>query len=613
MADPYAGFEEVPAGVMAPRDARLERGVKNRVEREADRLMGGRGQPQPAPAPPRAPGQYAGRFAEPSLAPEQSAPAPAAAAPDPYAGFEAVAMTPQQVKEEPKPPLSWSDVPGEALRNAPKSAGEFVGNIAHAVMNPLETAGNIADVAAGGLRAGAKAILPERVFRAIDSVDAPQTTGRLETKAGAVGNMLADRYGSSEGLKQTLANDPVGALADASSVLTGGGSLAARAPGYAGRIGQAAVNAGNVIDPIRQAGRMVARSGDVAANVLGTTTGAGTRPFREAFDAGRTNNQAFVDNMRGNVPVGDVVDMAENAVNQMSRERSAAYNADMANVNTSRAIVDYAPIRQAVQQGIDEAHFRGIPIDETAASVAREIGDVVERFATSRNTPGQPMVPLRTPAELDAAKRAIGEIRQRTQQGTLARRIADNAYRTARDEITRQVPEYAAAMRNYSEASDLLQEMRRTMSINDRAMPDTTIRKLQSTMRNNVNTNYGAREALLDELARIEPNLPAALAGQSLNAIAPRGLARAAAPIEAGMALMYNPSALAALPFASPRAMGEVARGAGRAVGVAETHLPRAGITPVNALMMTRAGNVASLPDRAEKHKSSRKNRLMSR
>lgn len=504
-------------------------------------------------------------------------------------------------------PLSWSEVPGKALDNLPKSAGEFVGNIAHAVTHPIETAGNIADVAAGGLRAGAKAVLPQSVFNLIDSADRPETRERIDTKARAVGGMLADRYGSEEGLKRTLATDPVGALADASSVLTGGGSLAARGPGMVAQAGRAMTRAGNAIDPLRQAGRVVMRSGDAAANVLGVTTGAGTRPFQEAFNAGRTGNQAFVDNMRGNVPVGDVVDMAENAVNQMSRERSAAYNADMANVNASRAIVNYDPLRQAVQQGLDEAHFAGIPIDNAAAAVVQEIGDIVNRFSTRRNVPGQPMVPLRTPAELDAAKRAIGEVVQRTQQGTLARRIAGNVYRVARDEITRQVPEYANAMQNYTQASDLLQEMRRTMSINDRAMPDTTIRKLQSTMRNNVNTNYGARERLLDELARIEPDLPAALAGQSLNALAPRGLARAAAPIEATMAVLHNPLAIAALPLSSPRAMGEIARGTGRAVGVAENYLPPVGVTPVNALMAARMANVASMPERAKEHQKKKR------
>lgn len=606
--------------VESPAHARNTRTIINKVDREDDRLMrvdrgGVAGAREPSVALPQpAEGESAARFSPPF-------PLNQGSQTDPYANVgtpvDVVGQRQQTGTQDPyasigtpvsvQKPLAWSDVPGEALRNAGKSAGEFVGNIAHAVTHPIETAGNIADVAAGGLRAGAKAVLPQSVFNAINSADNPETRDRIDTKARAVGGMLADRYGSAEGLKRTLANDPVGALADASAVLTGGGSIAARGPGVVAQAGRAVTAAGNAIDPLRQAGRVVARSGDAAANVLGVTTGAGTRPFREAFDAGRTGNQALIENMRGNVPVGDVVDMAENAVNQMSRQRSAAYNADMANVNSSRAIVDYDPLRRAIQQGIDEAHFAGIPIDNTAAAAAQEIGDIVNRFSTRRNAPGQPMVPLRTPSELDAAKRAIGEVVQRTQQGTLARRIAGNVYRVARDEITRQVPEYANAMENYTQASDLLQEMRRTMSINDRAMPDTTVRKLQSTMRNNVNTNYGARERLLDELARIEPNLPAALAGQSLNALAPRGLARAAGPIEAALAIMHNPMALAALPLSSPRLMGEVAHGAGQVARVGNRYLVPAGISPVNALMASRAANVASLPERAKEHHKKRR------
>lgn len=75
-ADQYLGAEEIPAGTMAPKDARLDQNIRTRVEREADRLMGGKGVPQPqAPQPQPQP---------------QEVPAPQSqsGAADPYAGAE---------------------------------------------------------------------------------------------------------------------------------------------------------------------------------------------------------------------------------------------------------------------------------------------------------------------------------------------------------------------------------------------------------------------------------------------------------------------------------------------------------------------------------------------
>lgn len=303
--------------------------------------------------------------------------------------------------------------------------------------------------------------------------------------------------------------------------------------------------------------------GTAVNNTLGVTTGAGTRPFNEAYAAGRAGNQAFVDNMRGAVPVANVVDMADNAVGQMGRERSQAYTQQIAATRNSPTVIDMQPIGDALDAARDRAVYtspsgRAIVRNPDAVAVHTRITELVNDF---RNLPPNE----RTPQALDALKQSIRDIQQGTQQGTLARGVADDVYGATRQEIVNQVPSYADAMRDYAQASDNIDEMRRTLSINDRASTDTTLRKLQSTMRNNVNTNYGQREVLLDQLARYQPDLPPALAGQSLNAWAPRGLMRGAAGAGAVYGVMTsNPAALAAAPFTSPRLMGELMYGAGR-------------------------------------------------
>lgn len=480
------------------------------------------------------------------------------------------------------PALNWSDVPGQMLRNAPASAANLAANLVQPILHPIDTAKSLSHVVTG---LTSKAV---NSFRDLEHQD-PMQRADDESTVNGIGSFLNDRYGSVEGIKHSLATDPIGMAADAAGVLTGGGALAGRVPGLVGQAGRVLSTAGSMVDPIRAVGQVVSRSGNLVADALGTTTGAGARPVREAFQAGRTGNQAFTDNMRGNVPVGNVVDMAENAVGGMGRDRAAQYRANMDPVRQSQANLDYGPIDAIAANAHDTTHYQGIPISTPGVEASQQIANIIDQF---KQLPGPA-----TPERFDAMKRALNEVRKPTQQGTLERNVTQNVYNGVRDEIQRQVPEYAHAMTDYSNMSDLITEMRRTMSISDKAMPDTTLRKLQSTMRNNVNTNYGARERLLDEMATHEPNLPAALAGQSLNSWAPRGLARIGPiPMAAmsGLATM-NPMSLAALPFSSPRVVGEGAFAAGRVARSVGRAGQAAGVTPQrmqNAYLASLAARV---------------------
>lgn len=463
---------------------------------------------------------------------------------DPWAKFKPVDS---QNAPKAEKPIGWSEVPGMALQNAPESALNFGKALVQPILHPIDTAKAIADLAGG---------LTSKAFRGMGGKMTEEEKAKYEGTANAVGEFISSRYGSAEGFKKALATDPVGVVADISIVLTGGGSVVARGGGLIGQAGQKINQVGRAIDPLTNAVKVVGKTGNAAADLLGVTTGAGARPFKEAYAAGKTGNQTFTDNMRGQRPATDVIDMAENAVGQMGKDRGAAYTANMAAVKANQNPVSLAPVRQSINDAADLVTYQGITKDANAASVVNAMEKKYVEFLA---------LPTQTAESLDALKQAIGEIRQTTEQGTLARKAADTVYNSIKGEIVKQVPEYAKAMKDYSNASDNIAEMRRTMSVSDKAMPDTTMRKLQSTMRNNVNTNYGQREKLLDTLAQYEPNLPPALAGQSLNTWAPRGLARTTpGQVMAGGATFMAPQALAVLPFASPRLMGEAAYAAGR-------------------------------------------------
>ena len=68
--------------------------------------------------------------------------------------------------------------------------------------------------------------------------------------ADAVGQFLMDRYGSKYAILKTLVTDPVRIVVDVSTVLSAGGSLAVRAPGFVSRIGHAVATAGQLTIPL---------------------------------------------------------------------------------------------------------------------------------------------------------------------------------------------------------------------------------------------------------------------------------------------------------------------------------------------------------------------------
>ena len=124
-----------------------------------------------------------------------------------------------------------SEVPGAALRNLPKSAGEFVGNLANIVLHPVDTFQGLGDVVGGVM----EPITPDILY-------GKEALQRAKTARGGFVDFLAERYGGAEQLKRTMAEDPVGFLGDLSTVFSG----ATGVPKLAGK-GQRAITGGGVI------------------------------------------------------------------------------------------------------------------------------------------------------------------------------------------------------------------------------------------------------------------------------------------------------------------------------------------------------------------------------
>lgn len=441
-----------------------------------------------------------------------------------------------------------------AISNVPSSAADFVKNTAQAVIHPIDTAENLGSIGKGVL----------------------QKLGILSGKdakpyADAVGKFLMDRYGSKEAVTKTLENDPVGVAADVSMLLSGGGSAAARLPGVAGKVGEAVSAVGRTIDPMNAVAATARGAGKVAAEGTGISTGVGSDALKVAAQAGAEGGsagKAFLDNLTGAADPNAVVSEAKAAVSQLRQERGNVYRQEMAKIGADNTVLDFQKIDDAVQKVAAVKTYKGQNLSPKTAAVRQELTDAVDEW---KNLPAGD---FHTAEGLDALKQKIGEIRDSTQAGTPDRLVADNVYKAIYNTITDQAPEYAKVMKGYEEASGLIREMEKTLSLNPKASIDTSLRKLQSVLRNNVNTNYGRRAELVDFLQRAgAPNLMQKLAGQMLSSASPRGLGRVLAGGEGTSALAAllagHPAVAgglaASLAASSPLLAGGAAYGAGAA------------------------------------------------
>lgn len=398
---------------------------------------------------------------------------------------------------------------------------------------------------------------------------------------GAIGNLLSKIPGAATQIPNLIeaiktggmtANGAKGAFGlgtrVAGGAVTGGASAGAVNPEDAstgmlvgGTIPAAVKLAG-------EAGKLTAKGASLATkNVLGMTTGAGAETFGTAYRAGKEGGTSFLDNMRGNVPMTDVVDSAKEALSKMRIERGNQYRSGMVDITKDKTVINFAPIEKAVSSLQQMGSFKGQVINKNAAGTVDEVSGLVNQWKSL--DPAE----YHTPEGLDALKKAIGDVRDATQYGTPGRKAADTAYNAVKAQIELQAPAYAKVMKDYSQGSDLISEIERSLSANQKASADTAMRKLQSLMRNNVNTNYGNRLGLAKKLEENGADILPAVAGQAASSWTPRGLQGLAAT-GAGISGITNPATLAALPFTSPRLMGELSyglgvlnRGAGGAAG----------------------------------------------
>jgi hypothetical protein len=473
------------------------------------------------------------------------------------------------VQQTPKKPMGYVEMLGQSVINTPASAGRMISGLYEAVTSPVQTVSGLMDVAAGGLQN----VLPKSVTDFVNQFETnPEAAQRAVNTANAMGGVYKERYGTLEGIKNTIATDPVGVAGDLSVLLTGGAGLARGASAIAGpsRVGAAMSNvanklstASNVTNPINAMVKAPGIAYDLASALtkqgLSLKTGVGTEPITQAVKAGREGNTTFVENMRGQVPITQVLDDAKTNLAKMNLDKQKDYRSGMVNIKNDKSVLDLSGVETVLKNAENSTGFKqsGIPKDAKAVEVLQKIRDKIDQW--KKLDPAE----YHTPEGLDYLKQSLWDdfgklgIEEKT-----AYSVGKQVYDAVKNQISTQAPEYSRVMKNYTEASDQIKEIERALSLGNKASADTAMRKLQSLMRNNVNTNYGQRLELAKQLEAMGGNqIMPALAGQALSEWTPRGLQRATAAPEALLAYGAGGPVLAVADLAasSPRLVGEAA------------------------------------------------------
>jgi len=339
---------------------------------------------------------------------------------------------------------------GFAKTLIPSVAGA-VGDVAHAVTHPLDTLQSLGNVAVG---AYSKA-LPESVSKFLKEQSSPQAQANIaqaEKTASSFGTELAKPYQNVASLKETLATDPARILGDLATVATAGGTglqklgqvaKSARLAPAVEQIGETVATIGKNIDPtvlaLRSGAGAISGASSAAKKLAGLQSGAGEEALTQAYKAGQTGGQrgtTFLENMRGEAPITDVLDAAKADLAEMQRQKQAEYRANMANVKADKTVMDIQPISDAIDNAIASNSFKGIAKDDKAANALKTVKAEVDDWQWKN--PAE----YHTPEGLDALKQRIGSILESVpleQKNTY--RVVKDVYNPVKTEISNQAPE----------------------------------------------------------------------------------------------------------------------------------------------------------------------------
>ena len=531
---------------------------------------------------------------------------------------ELTTLPPWVNPDQPQDGRTWKGAMVEGVGNLIPSTIKAGGEIIDAAMSPIETGHTILKLMQGSFHL----VLPDEIQQKFDPEGRTEESQQM---ARAVGQYFANKYGGEENIKEVIATDPASVLMDIATVFTAGGAIATKVgsltnvakakrgtkeyePNLTEKTGAALSTAGTYIDPITgvmQGTGKIAGLGIAGARELsGAVTGTGGGTLSQTFDSARTGaNQGTIlskgdrrgkgeegillDNaLRNGADLQGVVAKALRNLEVMKSQKQAQYKENMKDVIGDNTTLEFTDIDAAIKRGLGIVKYGDTVKNPIGLEKIQELTKIVEEW---RNAKPQTH---HTPQGMDALKQRMWSVVESTpMENATARAVAQNIYHSVKDTIVAQAPTYAKTMQDYNEASELIQQITRTLSLpqGKKGNIDTAIRKLTSVMRDNVNTNFSQRMTLAKQLEDVGgEKFISELAGQQMSSLMPRNIQGAITPTAgtaAGLSGAIEPlTSVGILASSSPRVAGEVASMGGYIMGKLDK-LPTPSFQGIEALL----------------------------
>lgn len=337
--------------------------------------------------------------------------------------------------------------------------------------------------------------------------------------------------------------------------------------------------------------------GNVGKEVLGKMTGAGPEAIAQAVKG----EKGFAAGMRGGEGVGEkVLEDTRAALGQVKADRGVSYSKQFEEVAKNTKPLDPTPFKSKIEQILQKFNIRRIGGGETVPPFKEFVkgkmgpymkeegshGAAMKRLsneyaAAKANSPELGLDFSRSSITDDAARAKAAKIIQDFDEwgsqaddftpvglDLLKRRVQDyydpnmpaianmstDLSNFVKSNIVREVPEYAKMVKGYEDSTRFINEAERALSLGNKAMMDTSIKKLLSTNRE----NFEFRRQLLNQIEeRAGRSLSPEIAGLTMQQFTPKGLIGVLSTAGAGYAAGITPQLLPFVAMSSPRLAGE--------------------------------------------------------
>ena len=256
-----------------------------------------------------------------------------------------------------------------------------------------------------------------------------------------------------------------------------------------------------------------------------------------------------------------LVDAVQGAVKTAQDTRRAEYLKGMKDQSKLTQPLQYDLINDQIGKiRADNVTVGGMPKNTGVQQAVDEVEKLVGQWQSQPMRQGAHSI-----NDMDALKRRVDELRSMYPKGSPEEAVLTGVRKSIYDTIAKQDSGYAKIMQAYGDASDQLRDFKKTLGAGQNTATAASIQKLIKAQDKTVTKN------LLDEISKIDPSIPARIAGTELHELMPQGLRGYLGTLtgQIGVAGLLGslPASIGALAASSPRVAGGVQYGLGTLLG----------------------------------------------